>query len=153
MGWSSESSCRMGEGGTMMKSRHPRECHVDHGNEYRVSDIASRNPPAGPGQSRRLIDKNRTSISPKPPQDRAAMLTKSSSQSSPRGFVSVALHRIHALLTTLLLYLLSLGPMPRHVGFVMDGNRRYARNKGMRISQGHTDGFQSLRRVSRPDGY
>lgn len=67
---------------------------------------------------------------------------------APQGLVSSVLHRIHALLTTLLLYLLSLGPMPRHVGFVMDGNRRYARTKGMRVSQGHTDGFQSLRRVS-----
>lgn len=66
-----------------------------------------------------------------------------------QGFASVLLHRVHALLTTILLYILSLGPMPRHVGFVMDGNRRYAKTKGMRVSQGHTDGFHSLRRVSR----
>lgn len=72
----------------------------------------------------------------------------SSKAHSPQGFVSTVLHRIHAALTTLLLYLLSLGPMPRHVGFVMDGNRRYARHKGMRVAQGHTDGFHSLRRVS-----
>lgn len=67
-----------------------------------------------------------------------------------RGLVSNVLHRVHALLTTILLYLLALGPMPRHVGFVMDGNRRYARTKGMKVTQGHTDGFQSLRRVSHP---
>jgi ditrans,polycis-polyprenyl diphosphate synthase len=66
-----------------------------------------------------------------------------------QGFASVLLHRAHAILTTILLYILSLGPMPRHVGFVMDGNRRYARTKGMKVSQGHTDGFHSLRRVSR----
>ncbi|KAK1925496.1 Decaprenyl diphosphate synthase-like protein [Papiliotrema laurentii] len=64
-----------------------------------------------------------------------------------RGLVSNVLHRVHALLTTILLYLLALGPMPRHVGFVMDGNRRYARTKGMKVTQGHTDGFQSLRRT------
>jgi len=61
--------------------------------------------------------------------------------------LSAVLHRVHAFLTTVLLYILSLGPIPQHVGFVMDGNRRYARGRGMRPIQGHHDGFQSLRRV------
>lgn len=61
--------------------------------------------------------------------------------------VSALLHRIHSLLTLILLQILSLGPIPRHVGFVMDGNRRYARGRGMQVAQGHTDGFSSLRRV------
>jgi len=76
------------------------------------------------------------------PTHRSAMIAS-------QGFVSAVLHRVHAWLTTLILYLLALGPMPRHIGFVMDGNRRYARTKGMKVTQGHTDGFQSLRRVSR----
>ena len=74
--------------------------------------------------------------------------THRSNMTTSQGFVSAVLHRVHAWLTTLILYLLALGPMPRHIGFVMDGNRRYARTKGMKVTQGHTDGFQSLRRVS-----
>jgi ditrans,polycis-polyprenyl diphosphate synthase len=66
---------------------------------------------------------------------------------SSRQVLSAVLHCLHALATTFLLYLLSLGPMPRHVGFVMDGNRRYARGRGKRVAEGHSDGFQSLRRV------
>ncbi|ORY28474.1 putative undecaprenyl diphosphate synthase-domain-containing protein [Naematelia encephala] len=65
----------------------------------------------------------------------------------PTLLLSSILHRIHALLTSVLLYLLSLGPLPHHVGFVMDGNRRYARGRGMQVAQGHSDGFQSLRRT------
>jgi ditrans,polycis-polyprenyl diphosphate synthase len=69
------------------------------------------------------------------------------SNTLPQLALSIVLHRLHALATTLLLYLLSLGPIPKHVGFVMDGNRRYARGRGKRVVDGHTDGFQSLRRV------
>jgi ditrans,polycis-polyprenyl diphosphate synthase len=46
-----------------------------------------------------------------------------------------------------LLTVLRAGPIPQHVAFVMDGNRRYARNKGMKVIQGHVDGFVALRRV------
>jgi hypothetical protein len=63
------------------------------------------------------------------------------------ALLGAVLHRIHSLLTLILLRVLSVGPIPRHVGFVMDGNRRYARGRGMQVAQGHTDGFSSLRRV------
>jgi len=46
-----------------------------------------------------------------------------------------------------LLAVLRAGPIPQHVAFVMDGNRRYARIKGMKVIQGHVDGFVALRRV------
>jgi Putative undecaprenyl diphosphate synthase len=46
-----------------------------------------------------------------------------------------------------LLAVLRAGPIPQHVAFVMDGNRRYARTKGMQVIQGHMDGFVALRRV------
>ncbi|KAI0067799.1 Di-trans-poly-cis-decaprenylcistransferase [Artomyces pyxidatus] len=42
---------------------------------------------------------------------------------------------------------LKTGPIPRHVAFVMDGNRRYARTQGMHVLQGHRDGFIALRRM------
>ena len=43
--------------------------------------------------------------------------------------------------------ILAAGPVPKHVAFVMDGNRRYARSKHMRVQEGHSDGFVALRRV------
>jgi len=39
------------------------------------------------------------------------------------------------------------GPIPQHVAFIMDGNRRYARTLGIKLIQGHVDGFVALRRV------
>lgn len=48
-----------------------------------------------------------------------------------------------------LLAILSSGPIPRHVAFVMDGNRRYARRNHKVVWEGHADGFEALRRVSR----
>ncbi|KAJ7090386.1 Decaprenyl diphosphate synthase-like protein [Mycena belliarum] len=47
----------------------------------------------------------------------------------------------------LLLRILAVGPIPQHVAFVMDGNRRYARMNQKAIAQGHSDGFVALRRV------
>jgi ditrans,polycis-polyprenyl diphosphate synthase len=46
------------------------------------------------------------------------------------------------------LNVLAAGPIPRHVAFVMDGNRRYARQNQKRVQDGHADGFVALRRVS-----
>ncbi|KAF7353737.1 Alkyl transferase [Mycena venus] len=47
----------------------------------------------------------------------------------------------------LLLRILAAGPIPKHVAFVMDGNRRYARSHQQPIHQGHSDGFVALRRM------
>ena len=44
----------------------------------------------------------------------------------------------------LLLDILATGPMPRHISFEMDGNRRYARKLGKQGREGHPDGFQNL---------
>ncbi|KAF8507001.1 Decaprenyl diphosphate synthase-like protein [Russula emetica] len=46
-----------------------------------------------------------------------------------------------------LLGVLKTGPIPHHVAFIMDGNRRYARDKGVKVIQGHVDGFVALRRI------
>ncbi|KAI0780720.1 Di-trans-poly-cis-decaprenylcistransferase [Trametes elegans] len=46
-----------------------------------------------------------------------------------------------------LLSALAAGPIPQHIAFIMDGNRRYARSKGMQVKQGHTDGFYTLRKM------
>lgn len=37
--------------------------------------------------------------------------------------------------------------VPRHIGFVMDGNRRYARKHEIEIKEGHEAGFSSLSQV------
>ncbi|KAG7093590.1 hypothetical protein E1B28_007256 [Marasmius oreades] len=47
----------------------------------------------------------------------------------------------------LLLKALASGPIPQHVAFVMDGNRRYARKFNQKVQQGHGEGYQTLRRV------
>jgi len=45
------------------------------------------------------------------------------------------------------LAVLAAGPIPRHIAFVMDGNRRYARSHQKRVQEGHADGFVALRRM------
>ena len=52
-------------------------------------------------------------------------------------------------LTRLVIFILSSGPVPKHVAFVMDGNRRYAKHKKVEVAEGHVEGFGALRRVSR----
>jgi ditrans,polycis-polyprenyl diphosphate synthase len=41
------------------------------------------------------------------------------------------------------------GPIPQHIAFVMDGNRRHARINGMKVLQGHVDGVVALKKVFR----
>lgn len=51
------------------------------------------------------------------------------------------------------LKVLAAGPMPRHIAFVMDGNRRYARSHQLKVQQGHSEGFVALQRVRTTDLY
>jgi hypothetical protein len=50
-------------------------------------------------------------------------------------------------LRELLIGSLKQGPIPQHVAFVMDGNRRFARNHHIETVEGHNLGFESLARV------
>jgi undecaprenyl pyrophosphate synthase len=44
--------------------------------------------------------------------------------------------------------ILKQGPIPRHVGFVLDGNRRFARAHGATSTRfGHYEGFRQLEKV------
>lgn len=40
--------------------------------------------------------------------------------------------------------ILKCGSIPKHVAFIMDGNRRYARQKNVQKIQGHSEGFEKL---------
>lgn len=51
-------------------------------------------------------------------------------------------------LKELLIGALQQGPIPQHVAFVMDGNRRFARSHGIETVEGHNLGFEALARVS-----
>lgn len=44
-------------------------------------------------------------------------------------------------------YISQAGPMPKHVAFIMDGNRRFARKKNMECLKGHMQGFNKLAEV------
>ncbi|KAF4510840.1 hypothetical protein G6O67_002699 [Ophiocordyceps sinensis] len=50
-------------------------------------------------------------------------------------------------LRNLLIGALRQGPIPQHVAFEMDGNRRYARTHRMEIVEGHHRGFEALARI------
>ena len=52
-------------------------------------------------------------------------------------------------LRELLIGALRQGPIPQHVAFVMDGNRRFAKLHGIETIEGHSIGFEALMRVSR----
>jgi hypothetical protein len=40
------------------------------------------------------------------------------------------------------------GPIPRHIAFIMDGNRRYAKTNNLELGEGYYAGFGALVSVS-----
>ena len=43
--------------------------------------------------------------------------------------------------------ILRCGPIPQHVAFIMDGNRRFARKQSVERAEGHLKGFDKLAEV------
>ena len=54
---------------------------------------------------------------------------------------------ISSILMKIFINLIQLGPMPKHIGFIMDGNRRYAKTKSLKTFKGHEMGFKQLESV------
>merc|ERR1711964_759329 len=50
-------------------------------------------------------------------------------------------------LRSVLIGALRQGPMPKHVAFVMDGNRRYAKTHRIETVEGHNLGFEALAKI------
>ncbi|GAB0098636.1 hypothetical protein DMENIID0001_144000 [Sergentomyia squamirostris] len=48
-----------------------------------------------------------------------------------------------------LLHLIVVRKIPKHIAFIMDGNRRFARENNLPTPMGHVEGFQSLQRLVR----
>lgn len=57
------------------------------------------------------------------------------------------LYHVRRQFSRLILAIIAAGPVPRHIAFEMDGNRRYARKQGKEGKEGHGDGFNTLTRV------
>ncbi|SCV00413.1 LAMI_0G04874g1_1 [Lachancea mirantina] len=53
-------------------------------------------------------------------------------------------HWTLASIETCLINVLKMGPLPQHVSFIMDGNRRYAKSMGLPIKRGHEAGAVTL---------
>lgn len=58
-----------------------------------------------------------------------------------------AIDRLRDHLREILIGALRHGPIPAHVAFEMDGNRRYARSHKIETIEGHNLGFEALARV------
>ena len=39
--------------------------------------------------------------------------------------------------------------LPKHIAIIMDGNRRWARNKGLPVGLGHKEGAKTLEKIVR----
>lgn len=58
--------------------------------------------------------------------------------------VTKLFHSLGSFMQSIVLRVLSVGPIPNHIAFIMDGNRRYAKKKNLEEGAGHKAGFTSL---------
>lgn len=66
----------------------------------------------------------------------------------PRQILGKSVCYLSQACTELVIWILKLGPVPRHVAFIMDGNRRFARKKAYSsVEMGHSKGYNSLESV------
>ncbi|ESQ50735.1 hypothetical protein EUTSA_v10023082mg [Eutrema salsugineum] len=60
------------------------------------------------------------------------------------GGISQLVEQICGFSRKCLFRVLSMGPLPIHLAFIMDGNRRYAKKLGLEVGSGHKAGFPAL---------
>jgi len=63
------------------------------------------------------------------------------------AFWSALVSLIHDVFLRITIAVLSSGPIPRHIAFIMDGNRRYAGKRNKLVHEGHADGFEAMERM------
>ncbi|KAF3339050.1 dehydrodolichyl diphosphate synthase 6-like protein [Carex littledalei] len=66
-----------------------------------------------------------------------------------KSMISKAMGHVSFVIRKCLFFILSMGPVPAHIAFIMDGNRRYAKRRGLQQdstdpNSGHQVGFKSL---------
>ncbi|KIM33615.1 hypothetical protein M408DRAFT_326289 [Serendipita vermifera MAFF 305830] len=64
-----------------------------------------------------------------------------------KAVVALLITWFNALIQRIVVFALLAGPIPNHVAFIMDGNRRFARRKNEPVAKGHDQGSQALRNV------
>ncbi|KAF8517520.1 Decaprenyl diphosphate synthase-like protein [Hysterangium stoloniferum] len=69
------------------------------------------------------------------------------SSSTTQGPLQWLYNPIFKFLQRILLDALASGPIPNHIAFILDGNRRYARRVGIPVHEGHQAGGAALSRV------
>lgn len=65
-----------------------------------------------------------------------------------RRFLTLLRTWTTSLIQRIVIFALLAGPIPNHVAFIMDGNRRFARRKNEPVAKGHDQGSQALRKVN-----
>ncbi|KAK1432463.1 hypothetical protein QVD17_09360 [Tagetes erecta] len=65
----------------------------------------------------------------------------------PTGVIDKMLGGVNRTMRRLLFNFLSLGPIPQHIAFIMDGNRRFAKKWNLEEGAGHKAGFLALMSV------
>src|ERR1044072_6761572 len=70
-------------------------------------------------------------------------------QKSTGGITSHLLEGLCCYLRRCVFAILSVGPMPNHIAFIMDGNRRYAKKRNLGEGDGHRAGFSALLSILR----
>lgn len=63
------------------------------------------------------------------------------------GRSMVGVNPVYDALRLFVLRILQCGPMPRHMAFIMDGNRRWAEKRKMERHLGHYSGFEKLKQA------
>jgi undecaprenyl pyrophosphate synthase len=63
---------------------------------------------------------------------------------APIALVAQIYSLLQSLLVSFVIQVLRAGPIPRHVAFIMDGNRRYADRSKIDRRSGHVSGYKSL---------